>query len=88
MAGEARLLTQVVARSLARATQCVHVQYAPPGAGRQAFGGEWVRSCPGAPAVDATREPINVPVAALNVQRSMLGNAVFDAAFAPSPCSR
>ena len=43
LAGEARLLTQVVARSLARAPQRVHVQYAPPGVGCQAFGGEWVR---------------------------------------------
>ena len=42
LAGEARLVTQVVARSLARAPQRVHVQYAPPGAGRLAFGGEWV----------------------------------------------
>ncbi len=42
LAGEARLITEVVARSLARAPQRVHVQYAPPGAGRLAFGGEWV----------------------------------------------
>ena len=42
LAGEARLITEVVARSLARATQRVHVQYAPPGAGRLAVGGEWV----------------------------------------------
>jgi phenylpyruvate tautomerase PptA (4-oxalocrotonate tautomerase family) len=36
---ELRAVTHAVAQCLSRAPQRVHVQYAPPGAGRQAFGG-------------------------------------------------
>lgn len=38
-ANEAALLTAAVAQAIGRAAERVHVQYAPPGAGRQAFGG-------------------------------------------------
>jgi phenylpyruvate tautomerase PptA (4-oxalocrotonate tautomerase family) len=40
---EAAAVTESVAACLARAPEHVHVQYAPPGAGRQAFGGRLVR---------------------------------------------
>jgi hypothetical protein len=39
---QARLLTQVVATCFGCPADRVHVQYAPPGAGRQAFGGTLV----------------------------------------------
>lgn len=39
LAAEAAALTQALAAGLGRAAQRVHVQYAPAGAGRQAFGG-------------------------------------------------
>ena len=39
---ELAAVTQAVARSVGRAVDRVHVQYAPPGAGRQAFGGRLV----------------------------------------------
>ena len=39
---ELTAVTQAVARSVGRAADSVHVQYAPPGAGRQAFGGRLV----------------------------------------------
>ena len=42
LAAEAAALTLAVARCLARAPDRVHVQYAPPGAGRQAFGGQLI----------------------------------------------
>ena len=40
---ELRAVTLVVAQALSRPPQRVHVQYAPPGAGRQAFGGTLVQ---------------------------------------------
>ena len=40
---EVRALTMALAAVLGRAPERVHLQYAPPGAGRQAFGGELVR---------------------------------------------
>ncbi len=40
---EAVAITQAVARCVARAPERIHVEYAPPGAGRQAFGGNLVR---------------------------------------------
>ncbi len=43
LTGEARAVTLAVAQCLACAPGCVHVQYAPPAAGRQAFGGTLVR---------------------------------------------
>lgn len=39
LAAEVLALTQAVAACLGRPAGQVHVQYAPPGAGRQAFGG-------------------------------------------------
>ena len=36
---EVRSVTEAVARSLGRPATLVHVEYAPPAAGRQAFGG-------------------------------------------------
>ena len=39
LAAEIRAVTEVVAQCLARSPERVHVQYAPPAAGRQAFGG-------------------------------------------------
>jgi phenylpyruvate tautomerase PptA (4-oxalocrotonate tautomerase family) len=36
---EVRAVTEAVARTTGRATDAVHVQYAPPALGRQAFGG-------------------------------------------------
>ena len=42
LAAEVLALTQAVAACLGRAPGHVHVQYAPPGAGRQAFGGSLV----------------------------------------------
>lgn len=39
---ELAAVTQAVAHSVGRAADRVHVQYAPPGAGRQAFGGRLV----------------------------------------------
>jgi phenylpyruvate tautomerase PptA (4-oxalocrotonate tautomerase family) len=42
LAGEVAALTQALATGLGRAPECIHVQYAPPGAGRQAFGGTLV----------------------------------------------
>ncbi len=41
-ATEAMAVTEAVARCIARPPDRVHVQYAPPGAGRQAFGGKLV----------------------------------------------
>jgi phenylpyruvate tautomerase PptA (4-oxalocrotonate tautomerase family) len=43
LADEVRALTLALATCLGRAPERVHLQYAPPGAGRQAFGGELVR---------------------------------------------
>jgi phenylpyruvate tautomerase PptA (4-oxalocrotonate tautomerase family) len=43
LAAELDALTQALAACLGRATQRVHVQYAPAAAGRQAFGGVLVR---------------------------------------------
>jgi hypothetical protein len=40
---EVRRLTQTIAECIGCAAERVHVQYAPAGAGRQAFGGELVR---------------------------------------------
>ena len=42
LAGEVAALTQAIAICLARAPDRVHVQYTPPGAGRQAFGSRLV----------------------------------------------
>jgi phenylpyruvate tautomerase PptA (4-oxalocrotonate tautomerase family) len=42
LATEVAALTQAVATCLGRPPALVHVQYAPPGAGRQAFGGTLV----------------------------------------------
>jgi hypothetical protein len=42
LATEARSVTQCVAACLGRALAQIHVQYAPAGAGRQAFGGKLV----------------------------------------------
>ncbi len=42
LAAEVMAVTMAVARCLARAPERVHVQYAPPAAGRQAFGGKLV----------------------------------------------
>jgi len=42
LAVEVRALTRVLAACLGRAPERVHLQYAPAGAGRQAFGGELV----------------------------------------------
>jgi len=39
---EVAAVTQAVAHCVARPLERVHVQYAAPGAGRQAFGGRWV----------------------------------------------
>ena len=39
---ETALLTTALAQTIGRAAERVHVQYAPPGAGRQAFGGRLV----------------------------------------------
>ena len=43
LAAQAKAITSAVAQCLACTPERVHVLYAPPGAGRQAFGGEWVR---------------------------------------------
>ena len=43
LADEVRALTLALAVCLGRAPERVHLQYAPPGAGHQAFGGELVR---------------------------------------------
>lgn len=43
LALEARAVTVAVAGCLARPVERVHVQYAPPAVGRQAFGGTLVR---------------------------------------------
>jgi len=43
LAVEVRALTLALATCLGRAPERVHLQYAPPGSGRQAFGGELVR---------------------------------------------
>lgn len=43
LATEVAALTRALATCLGRAPDRVHVQYAPPGAGRQAFGGRLVR---------------------------------------------
>ena len=40
---EVAAVTAAVARSTSRPAERVHVQYAPEGAGRQAFGGRFVR---------------------------------------------
>jgi len=42
LVAEVAAITEVVASCLARAPERVHVQYAPPAAGRQAFGGHLV----------------------------------------------
>lgn len=42
-ANEIRAVTQAVAACSGRPEECVHVQYSPPAAGRQAFGGILVR---------------------------------------------
>jgi len=42
LAAEIAAVTQAVAAGLGRPPERVHVQYAPPGAGRQAFGGTLV----------------------------------------------
>ena len=42
LAIEARAVTAAVAKGIGRTNELVHVQYAPPGAGRQAFGGKLV----------------------------------------------
>ena len=42
LAIEARAVTAAVAKCIGRTNEFVHVQYAPPGAGRQAFGGKLV----------------------------------------------
>ena len=42
LAAEAKLLTDVIANAMGRSGARVHVQYAPPGADRQAFGGRFV----------------------------------------------
>ena len=42
LAIEARAVTAAVAKCIGRTNELVHVQYAPPGAGRQAFGGKLV----------------------------------------------
>jgi len=43
LVAEVQLLTQTVASCLGCASERVHVQYAPEGAGRQAFGGTLVK---------------------------------------------
>jgi phenylpyruvate tautomerase PptA (4-oxalocrotonate tautomerase family) len=43
LAAQVRGLTDALAAVLGCDAQCVHVQIAPPGAGRQAFGGALVR---------------------------------------------
>ena len=43
LAAEATAVTQAIARIIGRSPDCVHVQYAPAGAGRQAFGGTLVQ---------------------------------------------
>ena len=42
LAIEAHAVTAAVAKCIGRMNELVHVQYAPPGAGRQAFGGKLV----------------------------------------------
>ena len=43
LGGEAMAIALAVAGCVARERERVHVQYAPPGVGRQAFGGEFVQ---------------------------------------------
>lgn len=43
LAAEAQAITLAVAACLACPPECVHVQYAPEAAGRQAFGGRLVQ---------------------------------------------
>ena len=43
LASQVRAITQAVAAAVGRPAERVHVQYAPAGAGRQAFGGRLVR---------------------------------------------
>lgn len=43
MAAEVQLLTHAVAHCFGCSTERVHVQYAPAGAGRQAFGGTLIK---------------------------------------------
>jgi phenylpyruvate tautomerase PptA (4-oxalocrotonate tautomerase family) len=43
LAAEAAALTQAVAAAAGRAPQHVHIEFAPPAAGRMAFGGQLVR---------------------------------------------
>ena len=43
LAVQALAVTRAVAQCLSCPPERVHVQYAPPAAGRQAFGGVWVR---------------------------------------------
>jgi hypothetical protein len=42
LAIEVQVVTEAVAKCIGRTNERVHVQYAPPGAGRQAFGGKLV----------------------------------------------
>jgi phenylpyruvate tautomerase PptA (4-oxalocrotonate tautomerase family) len=44
LGAEAVVLTEAVARAVGRRAERVHVQYAPAGAGRQAFGGVLVKA--------------------------------------------
>ena len=44
LGAEAVALTEAVARAVGRSAERVHVQYAPAGAGRQAFGGVLVKA--------------------------------------------
>ena len=43
LAIEVHAVTAAVAKCIGRTNERVHVQYAPPGAGRQAFGGKLVK---------------------------------------------
>ena len=43
LAAEAQAVTRAVAIAVGRPAECVHVEFAPAAAGRQAFGGKLVR---------------------------------------------
>lgn len=43
LAAQSRVIAQAVAACLNRATEQIHIEYAPPGRGRVAFGGELLR---------------------------------------------
>jgi phenylpyruvate tautomerase PptA (4-oxalocrotonate tautomerase family) len=43
LSAELSAITQAIAKALARPVERVHIQYAPAGAGRQAFGGHLVQ---------------------------------------------